>query len=129
MSHSNLQNKQTLFEIAASQYGLFTAKQAIKAGFKKNNHPYHVQVGNWVREWHGIYRLARFPLMLLNKSLFHKELSLTVLLVTFNESTIPRRVGSVFLLPTITQLHYPISFLFPLKSYENGTVEHSLAPR
>jgi len=61
MSHSNLQNKQTLFEIAASQYGLFTAKQAIKAGFKKNNHPYHVQVGNWVREWHGIYRLARFP--------------------------------------------------------------------
>jgi hypothetical protein len=31
----------------------------------------------------------------------YKELSLTVLLVTFNESTIPRRVGSVFLLPTI----------------------------
>ena len=26
------------------------------------------------------------------------------MLVTFNESTIPRRVGSVFLLPTITQL-------------------------
>ena len=35
---------------------------------------------------------------------FTKELSLTVLLVTFNESTMHQRVGSVFLQPTITQL-------------------------
>jgi predicted transcriptional regulator of viral defense system len=61
MSRSTIQNKHKLFEIAASQYGLFTAKQAIEAGFKKNNHPYHVRAGNWVREWHGIYRLVRFP--------------------------------------------------------------------
>ena len=61
MSHSSIQNKHKLFEIVASQYGLFTAKQAIESGFKKNNHPYHVRIGNWVREWHGIYRLVDFP--------------------------------------------------------------------
>jgi predicted transcriptional regulator of viral defense system len=61
MSRSTIQNKHKLFEIAASQYGLFTAKQAIEAGIKKNNHPYHVRAGNWVREWHGIYRLVHFP--------------------------------------------------------------------
>jgi len=61
MSRSSIQNQSQLFEIAATQYGLFTAKQAIEAGFKKNNHPYHVRAGHWVKEWHGIYRLVRFP--------------------------------------------------------------------
>src|SRR5579871_759702 len=45
-----------LFEIAESQQGYFTAKQAKAAGFAEKTHPYHVQVGNWIREYRGIYR-------------------------------------------------------------------------
>lgn len=51
-----------LFEIAEVQQGFFTAKQAKAAGFAENTHPYHVQVGNWIREHRGIYRLALFPI-------------------------------------------------------------------
>jgi predicted transcriptional regulator of viral defense system len=51
-----------LFEIAEAQQGFFTAKQAKAADFAENTHPYHVQVGNWIREHRGIYRLALFPL-------------------------------------------------------------------
>ena len=50
-----------LYEIAESQQGFFTTKQAKAAWFAENTHPYHVQVGNWIREHRGIYRLARFP--------------------------------------------------------------------
>jgi len=50
-----------LFQIAESQEGLFTAKQAIDCGFDERNHPYHVKQGNWVRELRGIYRLKNFP--------------------------------------------------------------------
>jgi len=51
-----------LFEIAEAQQGFFTTKQAKAAGFAENTHPYHVQVGNWIREHRGVYRLALFPL-------------------------------------------------------------------
>jgi len=51
-----------LFDIAEVQQGFFTAKQAKAAGFAENTHPYHVQVGNWIREHRGIYRLALFPI-------------------------------------------------------------------
>ena len=50
-----------LYEVAEDQQGLFTTKQAKAAGFAENTHPYHVQVGNWIREYRGIYRLALFP--------------------------------------------------------------------
>lgn len=50
-----------LFEIAQSQQGYFTTKQAIAAGYADNTHPFHVKQGNWVREHRGIYRLAKFP--------------------------------------------------------------------
>src|SRR5260370_2777592 len=50
-----------LFEVAEQQQGFFTTKQAKAAGFAENTHPYHVQVGNWVREHRGIYRLTLFP--------------------------------------------------------------------
>jgi len=58
----NNNSETVLFQIASSQGGYFTAFQAKKAGFSDKNHTYHVKVGNWVREWRGIYRLARFPL-------------------------------------------------------------------
>jgi predicted transcriptional regulator of viral defense system len=59
-NHRDAQRR--LFEIAEGQQGFFTAKQAKTAGFAENTHPYHVQVGNWIRQHRGIYRLALFPL-------------------------------------------------------------------
>ena len=56
-----VQRRSALFEVAQEQQGFFTAKQAKAAGFAENTHPYHVQVGNWIREHRGIYRLAQFP--------------------------------------------------------------------
>lgn len=51
-----------LYSVAAQQGGFFTARQAREAGYADNTHPYHVKVGNWIREHRGIYRLARFPM-------------------------------------------------------------------
>lgn len=50
-----------LYEVAQSQRGFFTTKQATRAGFTEPTHPYHVRAGNWIREHRGIYRLAHFP--------------------------------------------------------------------
>jgi|ERR1051325_5265070 predicted transcriptional regulator of viral defense system len=61
MARTHRDAQRRLFEIAESQQGFFTAKQAKAAGFAENTHPYHVQVGNWIREHRGIYRLAFFP--------------------------------------------------------------------
>ena len=47
-------------EIAQSQQGFFTTKQATRSGFAEKTHSYHVNVGNWIREHSGIYRLADF---------------------------------------------------------------------
>lgn len=50
-----------LFQTASTQGGYFTAKQAVQAGFSQKNHAYYIRTGVWIREWRGIYRLARFP--------------------------------------------------------------------
>jgi predicted transcriptional regulator of viral defense system len=61
MAQSHRKAARRLFEIAEQQQGFFTTKQAKAAGFAENTHPYHVRVGNWIREYRGIYRLALFP--------------------------------------------------------------------
>ena len=61
MAQSHREAAWRLFELAEAQQGYFTAKQAKAAGFAENTHPYHVRVGNWVREHRGIYRLAMYP--------------------------------------------------------------------
>jgi predicted transcriptional regulator of viral defense system len=61
MAQSHREASRRLFEIAEEQQGFFTTKQAKAAGFAENTHPYHVQVGNWIREYRGIYRLVLFP--------------------------------------------------------------------
>src|ERR1700690_2988515 len=61
MAHSHGQVSRRLSEFAEQQQGFFTTKQAKAAGFSENTHAYHVQVGNWIREHRGIYRLALFP--------------------------------------------------------------------
>ena len=50
-----------LYQIAESQQGLFTAKQAVQAGYDERNHLYHIHSGHWIREQRGIYRLTHFP--------------------------------------------------------------------
>lgn len=50
-----------LRELANTQGGYFTARQAERLGFVRNHHSYHVSTGNWTREGHGIYRLAGVP--------------------------------------------------------------------
>jgi hypothetical protein len=55
-------SEETLFRIAVSQGGYFTAMQARLAGFRDSNHNFHLRSGNWIREWRGVYRLARYPL-------------------------------------------------------------------
>ena len=51
----------TLYQIAESQQGIFTALQATAAGFTGRSHAYHVKEGNWENEQRGIYRLSHFP--------------------------------------------------------------------
>jgi hypothetical protein len=63
MPRCHRESERRLFEIAEGQKGFFTTKQAKAAGFAENTHPYHVQVGNWIREHRGIYRLALFPIV------------------------------------------------------------------
>lgn len=61
MQSNRVEASNTLYVVAVSQQGYFTTAQARSAGFEDNLHPYHVQKGNWIREWRGIYRLARYP--------------------------------------------------------------------
>jgi predicted transcriptional regulator of viral defense system len=55
------QSSRALYQIAADQGGYFTTKQAIEAGFSDTTHSYHIQNGDWIREFRGIYRLTDFP--------------------------------------------------------------------
>lgn len=61
MQGKSQETENKLFEIAESQQGYFTSRQAKVAGYKDNTHPYHVRSAHWVRVHRGIYRLAKFP--------------------------------------------------------------------
>ncbi|MEX2407068.1 MAG: type IV toxin-antitoxin system AbiEi family antitoxin domain-containing protein [Actinomycetota bacterium] len=49
--------RKRLLEVAGPQSGLFTAKQALDAGYSYSNQSYHADHGNWIRVDHGLYRL------------------------------------------------------------------------
>ncbi|MEX0832685.1 MAG: type IV toxin-antitoxin system AbiEi family antitoxin domain-containing protein [Actinomycetota bacterium] len=53
--------RRRLFQVAGSQSGLFTAAQALKAGYSYAAQKYHVDHGNWKRVDRGIFRLAEWP--------------------------------------------------------------------
>ena len=57
-----MSNKNKLFEIADSQQGFFTAKQAVKCGYSRPNFHLNLASGEWTQEGRGIYRLARYPI-------------------------------------------------------------------
>lgn len=56
------ERQRELYQIADSQGGYFTTKQATAIGYTSNKRIYHVRAGNWIREYRGIYRLAFFPM-------------------------------------------------------------------
>ncbi len=47
--------------ITKKQGGYFTAKQAVQAGFVRQNHRYHVTQKHWEKVARGIYRLPGYP--------------------------------------------------------------------
>ena len=50
-----------LFEIAATQDGLFTTQQAAEAGYSPQLLAHHLRGGRMVRVRRGVYRLVHFP--------------------------------------------------------------------
>jgi predicted transcriptional regulator of viral defense system len=56
-----LERQRDLYQLAESQSGYFTTKQASALGYASNKRIYHLRAGNWIREHRGIYRLSRFP--------------------------------------------------------------------
>jgi hypothetical protein len=50
-----------LLRLALRQGGYFTGRQAQALGYVSNNHGHHVASGAWLREAHGLFRLADFP--------------------------------------------------------------------
>lgn len=61
MGTSHKAIRQKLGDVAAGQHGFFTASQAVDAGYADSMHNYHVQQGDWIKAWRGIYRLADVP--------------------------------------------------------------------
>lgn len=55
------QLRQRLYRIAGHQSGLFTAAQALEAGYSYAAQKYHVDHGNWARIERGIFRLREWP--------------------------------------------------------------------
>ena len=55
------ERQKELYQLARSQSGYFTTKQAATLGYASNKRSYHIRARNWVREHRGIYRLALFP--------------------------------------------------------------------
>jgi len=50
-----------LFEVAVSQSGYFTTKQAAEAGYSSQLLRKHIQAGRMTRAQRGLYRLVQFP--------------------------------------------------------------------
>ncbi len=60
--HDSKSALRTLTEVAATQGGYFTAKQAEKAGYDAQHLSYHLSAGNFERVGHGLYRIPTLPL-------------------------------------------------------------------
>jgi predicted transcriptional regulator of viral defense system len=57
-----MSKKDLLFQIAQRQQGYFTSLQAEECGFPSSNFHRYLISKEWIRELHGIYRLARYPM-------------------------------------------------------------------
>jgi len=62
MSYRNAQSAlKALYEVAATQGGYFTAKQAARTGYTKQHIDYHVATSNFERVERGLFRLPTIP--------------------------------------------------------------------
>lgn len=61
MGQKNADDHAKLYNIAESQAGYFTARQAQSVGFSRPTLGYNTKVGRFKRVAHGIYRLTQFP--------------------------------------------------------------------
>lgn len=57
-THESLRS---LYALASTQGGYFTAKQAAEVGYRYPHLVYHLRAGNFERAGHGLYRLATIP--------------------------------------------------------------------
>ncbi len=55
-------SKDRLFEVADRQQGYFTSSQAEECGYHRSHFHRYVISGSWIKEFRGIYRLARYPI-------------------------------------------------------------------
>jgi len=60
--HNSKSALRTLTEVATTQGGYFTAKQAENAGYDSQHLSYHLRAGNFERAGHGLYRIPTLPL-------------------------------------------------------------------
>lgn len=56
------EKSRTLFEVADTQAGYFTAKQAEQAGYSRRMQHYYQKTGEWQRTLRGLYRLRNYPI-------------------------------------------------------------------
>jgi predicted transcriptional regulator of viral defense system len=59
--HSTERARKSLFDIAKTQAGYFTSRQAEQAGYSRRVQHYHAHRGHWYRIDRGIYRLVEYP--------------------------------------------------------------------
>lgn len=59
--------EKNLKKIANQQYGYFTAKQAIAAGYSSKNHKYHIHAGHWQYIMLGLFRFPGHPNSMVSK--------------------------------------------------------------
>jgi predicted transcriptional regulator of viral defense system len=55
------ENARSLYQIATTQGGYFTAAQARQAGYAYSQQHFHVARGNWLKIDRGLFRLRDFP--------------------------------------------------------------------
>ena len=61
MQRDSQDNRRTLYEIADSQGGYFTAAQALKAGYAYSQQHFHKRRCAWVQVGRGLFRLHDYP--------------------------------------------------------------------
>lgn len=54
-------SRERLYQVAHSQQGFFTSKQALRCGYSTQNQNYHVKAGHWECPQRGIFRLKFYP--------------------------------------------------------------------
>ena len=57
---STAEKRELLFRTASTQFGLFTAKQAIQAGYDRKHFHKFVEAGEWSHEYLGLFKLINF---------------------------------------------------------------------